>query len=153
MDQKIFIDGKLVGISQEEKWVEVENEDSIIKMCYIAGLQVSEHLIIEQFHSTEAKTEDEFIEEMKVYCKDNDLSFKIVEEKPMESWNINQSEFVEMPKKVKQFLEDIKQVCKNHNLSISHEDGHGGFIIEQYDEDNIDWLSNASLNIDEEKVK
>jgi hypothetical protein len=41
------------------------------------------------------------------------------------------------------FIKDIETVCKKHNLSISHEDGHGSFIIEEYKESNIKWLSQA----------
>lgn len=51
---------------------------------------------------------------------------------------------VDMPDSMRKFLEDIDEVCKKHNLSISHEDGHGSFIIEEYDEWNIKWLFNAS---------
>lgn len=47
--------------------------------------------------------------------------------------------------KVKQFLKEIEEVCKKHNMSISHEDGHGAFIIERYDEFNIKWLRQAEL--------
>ena len=51
---------------------------------------------------------------------------------------------VSMPNDMKEFLEDIKSVCQKHNMSISHEDWHGAFIIEDYSEENIDWLFNAS---------
>lgn len=50
---------------------------------------------------------------------------------------------VDMPKRMRDFLEEIKSVCKKHNLSISHEDGHGAFIVDDYDEFNINWLFNA----------
>lgn len=45
---------------------------------------------------------------------------------------------------VKEFIKEIVEVCKKHNLSISHEDCHGGFEIENYDEYNIKWFSAAS---------
>jgi len=45
---------------------------------------------------------------------------------------------------VKEFLKDIEFICKKHNKSIAHEDYQGGFIIEEYDEDNIEWLNAAS---------
>ena len=32
------------------------------------------------------------------------------------------------------------------NLSLSHEDSHGAFIIEKYDEYNIKWLKNSMKN-------
>lgn len=43
-------------------------------------------------------------------------------------------------KKVDAFLEEIKSICEKHGFSISHEDWQGAFIIEKYDENNIDWL-------------
>ena len=51
---------------------------------------------------------------------------------------------MDMPERMQNFLEDIKKVCEKHNLSISHEDGHGAFIVEDYDDRNIKWLFNAS---------
>lgn len=45
--------------------------------------------------------------------------------------------------KVKAFLSEIEEVCKRHGLSISHEDGHGSFIIEKFDPYNISWLNDA----------
>lgn len=51
---------------------------------------------------------------------------------------------MDMPERMQNFLEDIKKVCEKHNLSISHEDGQGAFIVEDYDNRNIKWLFNAS---------
>jgi len=45
--------------------------------------------------------------------------------------------------KIDTFLKEIETVCKKHNLSISHEDGHGAFQVEKFDKDNIEWLMNA----------
>ena len=50
---------------------------------------------------------------------------------------------VDIPKEMEDFLNDIKMICKKYNLSISHEDYHGAFLIEEYNKDNIDWLFNA----------
>lgn len=50
---------------------------------------------------------------------------------------------VEMPESMVKFLKDVDEVCKKHNLSISHEDGHGAFLIERYNKNNIEWLFNA----------
>lgn len=52
--------------------------------------------------------------------------------------------YVEMPEEMKAFIEEIDSVCKKHNLSISHEDRHGKFLIERYDKYYIDWLYEAS---------
>jgi len=45
--------------------------------------------------------------------------------------------------KVDEFLKDIEEVCQRHSMTISHEDGHGAFIIEPFNEDNIKWLHDA----------
>ena len=50
---------------------------------------------------------------------------------------------MDMPERMKNFLDAIHFICTIHGLSISHEDGHGAFIVEDYDERNIDWLFNA----------
>lgn len=48
---------------------------------------------------------------------------------------------------VEKFLQDIDLVCMKHNLSISHEDRHGAFIVEDYNKRNIVWLFNADIMI------
>jgi hypothetical protein len=47
-------------------------------------------------------------------------------------------------KKVQYFLNRIREVCRNLGFSLAHEDFHGAFIIEDYDEQNIKWLFSAS---------
>ena len=59
-------------------------------------------------------------------------------------WDRTIGDMCEMPERMEKFLEDIKMVCQKYNLSISHEDYHGAFLIEGYDEDNIEWLFDAS---------
>lgn len=54
--------------------------------------------------------------------------------------------------KVELFLDEIYAICKKYNLSLSHEDCQGGFIIEPYKEANIDWLDVASVNLISEEV-
>ena len=46
---------------------------------------------------------------------------------------------------VQMFLNGIETLCKKYNLSISHEDGHGSFIIEDYNELNINRLNDACV--------
>lgn len=58
-------------------------------------------------------------------------------------WDWDAKEFVPMPEEMKAFLEEIRDVCVRHGLSISHEDGHGAFIVQQYSEENIEWLFSA----------
>ena len=61
-------------------------------------------------------------------------------------WDSTIGDMREMPVEMYNFLEDIKLVCKKYNLSISHEDYYGKFLIEKYDEENIKWLFDASKN-------
>jgi len=59
-------------------------------------------------------------------------------------WNSKLGEEVEN-EEIDKFLKEIKEVCKKHNMSIAHQDEGGGFIIENYDDIYIKWLSNASI--------
>lgn len=45
--------------------------------------------------------------------------------------------------KIDAFLDDIIGVCKKHELSIAHEDGHGAFLVEKFSEANTKWLFEA----------
>lgn len=49
--------------------------------------------------------------------------------------------------RVRVFLDEVADVCKRYGLSISHEDGHGSFIVEEFKQDNIDWLNQASEDV------
>lgn len=51
--------------------------------------------------------------------------------------------YIDPPKKMVNFLNEIQEICKKYNLSISHEDSQGAFIIERYFENNIEWLKDA----------
>lgn len=51
---------------------------------------------------------------------------------------------IPIPKEMKVFLDEIEQVCKKHGFSLSHEDSHGNFIVERYDDFFIDWLKKAN---------
>lgn len=62
-----------------------------------------------------------------------------------ERWNSRKDIFIKN-EKVDEFLNEIHEVCKKYNMSISHEDCHGGFIIEDYEKLYFDWLYNASDN-------
>ena len=43
----------------------------------------------------------------------------------------------------KAFLADVEALMRKHNVSISHEDGHGAFVLEDFDESNLEWLRAA----------
>ncbi len=53
---------------------------------------------------------------------------------------------------VDQFLVEIGEVCRKHGYSIGHEDGHGAFIINTFNESDLEWLGHAlvQLGSDEE---
>jgi hypothetical protein len=37
-------------------------------------------------------------------------------------------------KDISDFLKEVNNVCEKYNFSIAHEDGHGAFIITDFDE-------------------
>lgn len=45
------------------------------------------------------------------------------------------------------FLHDIENVCRAHGLSLSHEDGHGAFIVEPLSKYNLEWLRDACWEV------
>lgn len=63
-----------------------------------------------------------------------------------ETWNTLTKKQEVMSEEMTNFLKEIDYVCKKHDFSISHEDQHGGFIIERYDKGNIEWLNFAMRN-------
>jgi len=67
-------------------------------------------------------------------------------------WDINTNKEIDTPELINKFFEEIELLFKKHNISISHEDYHGGFILESYSEKNIEWLKEASTRIKVKKV-
>lgn len=61
-----------------------------------------------------------------------------------ETWDLEKREFIYTPLKMTNFFDELDKLCLKYNLSISHEDGHGSFIIEEYKETNMNWLRNAN---------
>lgn len=57
---------------------------------------------------------------------------------------------VDRSKKVEDFLLEVRNLCKKHGLSISHEDGHGSFVIVEYADWGDKWISAAIDGTDEE---
>lgn len=43
------------------------------------------------------------------------------------------------------FFTELFALYQKYNVSISHEDNHGGFIIERYDKENEEWIHGASV--------
>lgn len=52
----------------------------------------------------------------------------------------------EVNSKIDDFVAEIAKISKRHGMSISHEDGHGCFVIEDFKQSNIEWLEEASDN-------
>ena len=52
-------------------------------------------------------------------------------------------EYIESPSEMETFMCEIQKVCKKYGFSISHEDEHGAFIIQEYKDSNIQWLKQA----------
>ena len=57
-------------------------------------------------------------------------------------WDNKNGGYIESPR-IDAFLNEIAEVCQRHGLSISHEDQHGGFLITEFGEANIEWLKSA----------
>ena len=68
----------------------------------------------------------------------------------MESWDINKNKNIITPVRVIFFLNAIDNICKKYNFSISHEDSHGSFILEKYNDYNIKWLKDCMLDLEED---
>jgi hypothetical protein len=45
--------------------------------------------------------------------------------------------------RTKRFLQELIQLYHKHSLTLSHEDEHGLFIVEEFDNRDICWLQNA----------
>lgn len=41
------------------------------------------------------------------------------------------------------FLCDLEELSKRYNISISHEDAYGSFILHKYNDKDIDWIYEA----------
>ena len=65
----------------------------------------------------------------------------------MKRWDCRISKEVEN-EKIDNFLKDIVRVYKKHNLSLSHEDCHGSFEIENINVNNIEWIGEANISIE-----
>jgi hypothetical protein len=48
---------------------------------------------------------------------------------------------------VESFKDDLIDVYAKHGLSLSHEDGHGSFIIEPYRSEDVKWLRAAIVSL------
>jgi len=64
----------------------------------------------------------------------------------MKRWENKTNTLIEN-EKADLFLKDIIEICiKICKLSLAYEDIGGGFIIDNYNLDNINWLNGASIS-------
>lgn len=52
---------------------------------------------------------------------------------------------MDVPHHIKCFYRELIALYKKYGISISHEDSQGGFIIENYNEHNVDWIIDADI--------
>lgn len=67
----------------------------------------------------------------------------------MKRWSSKKSEKVENSE-IDAYLTEVIEVSRRHGFSIAHEDGHGAFEIEEFDEGNASWLMEAHDNTSQE---
>lgn len=53
-----------------------------------------------------------------------------------------------LEERAKAFLEAVAALSMAYNVSLAHEDSQGAFIVEPYDEGNVEWLMNADIKED-----
>jgi len=63
----------------------------------------------------------------------------------MKRWKNGIDEMIEN-KAIDDFLDDIVAICVKHNLTISHEDHGGAFVVEKFNSNNIKWIKDAFDN-------
>jgi len=51
--------------------------------------------------------------------------------------------------KARKFLDELYELYQKHNISISHEDSQGEFILEEMKKYNIDWMEEHFNTIEE----
>jgi len=60
----------------------------------------------------------------------------------MKRWDSKRSSDVE-DLKIDAFVNEVVDVCRKHRMAISHEDGHGAFIIESIEAGQLHWFRHA----------
>lgn len=61
-------------------------------------------------------------------------------------WDCKAGDNIPIPSRLKAFYNELIALYKKYNLSISTEDRHGAFIVEEYKEDNSVWIIQADLD-------
>ena len=58
-------------------------------------------------------------------------------------WNCEKSAYQPMSDNIKQFMQELETLCRKYDMSISHEDTHGAFVIESFSEEYMTWFKSA----------
>ena len=66
----------------------------------------------------------------------------------MKRWHLDLRDDAESPAEVEAFLEEYRALCRRHNMALSHEDCHGGFIVQRGDIDRVLSWSDLAMLID-----
>ena len=45
--------------------------------------------------------------------------------------------------RIESFMKEYEELCVKYGLSLSHEDCEGGFIIDEYNQENVEWVKEA----------
>ncbi len=81
--------------------------------------------------------------------KANLAEFEAMKERARAAAQVNVGK---MDPRAAEFVYHYTRLCRRFGLSLSHEDGHGSFIITNRTlQENIDWVSHALVQIEEKK--
>lgn len=69
----------------------------------------------------------------------------------MENWSLDKNKRIKTPILVENYLNEIEKISKKYGFSLSHEDGHGAFIVTNYHNYNIEWLKDCFLQLNDEE--
>ena len=64
-----------------------------------------------------------------------------------ERWHTGKKSMVTSVK-ASEFLDDLHKLYLKHGLTISHEDGQGGFILNPYHPYDVRWINDCSIDGD-----
>ena len=51
--------------------------------------------------------------------------------------------------RIDEFLHALEILCRGYDVSISHEDSQGSFILQKYEQSNMVWLKSAVRELED----
>lgn len=83
-----------------------------------------------------------------VWCRERIRSNKMETTPELKRWNRDKTRFVTSPSEVDNFLRELIDLCNKHNMSLSHQDSHGAFIVVKQppNDKRIKWLLDADFS-------